>query len=55
MKKNKALLILLGVLIVLLAAYFALKAWNRQQSEKDEVSDAVVVTQIDRAEFMAIS
>lgn len=55
MKKNKALLILLGVLIVLLAAYFALKAWNRQQAEKDEESDAVVVTQIDPAEIKAIS
>ena len=55
MKKNKALLILLGVLIVLLAAYFALKAWNRQQAEKDEESDAVVVTQIDPAAIKAIS
>lgn len=55
MKKNKTLLILLGVLIVLLAAYFALKAWNRQQAEKDEESDAVVVTQIDPAEIKAIS
>ncbi len=55
MKKNKALLILLGVLIVLLAAYFALKAWNRQQAEKAEESDAVVVTQIDPAEIKAIS
>jgi len=54
-KKNKTLLILLGVLIVLLAAYFALKAWNRQQAEKDEESDAVVVTQIDPAEIKAIS
>lgn len=55
MKKNKTLLILLGVLIILLAAYFALKAWNRQQAEKDEESDAVVVTQIDPAEIKAIS
>lgn len=55
MKKNKTLLILLGVLIVLLAAYFALKAWNRQQAEKDEESDAVVVTQIDPAAIKAIS
>lgn len=55
MKKNKTLLILLGVLIVLLAAYFALKTWNRQQAEDDEESDAVVVTQIDPAEIKAIS
>ena len=55
MKKNKTLLILLGFLIILLAAYFALKAWNRQQAEKDEESDAVVVTQIDPAEIKAIS
>ena len=55
MKKNKTLLILLGVLIILLAAYFALKAWNRQQAEKDEESDAVVVTQIDPAGIKAIS
>ena len=48
-------MVLLGVLIVLLAAYFALKAWNRQQAEKDEESDAVVVTQIDPAEIKAIS
>ena len=46
MKKNKALFILLGVLLVLLIVYFALQSWNRQQEEKESEDEAVVVTEM---------
>ena len=40
-KKTKALYRLLGVLIVLMIAYFALQWWNRRQAEKDSEDAAV--------------
>ena len=30
-KKNKGLFIMIGILVVLLAAYFGLQAWNKSQ------------------------
>lgn len=54
-KKNKALFILLGVLLVLLIVYFALQSWNRKQEEKESEDEAVVVTDIDPEDITAIS
>ena len=38
-KKNKGLFILIGILVVLLAAYFGLQAWNKSQEDKAEQED----------------
>lgn len=58
MKKRKALFLLLGVLILLLAAYFALSYWNKGREEKEaEEAEAskIYVTDIGSDDITAIS
>ena len=56
MKKNRALFVLLGALVVLLIAYFALQSWNRRQAEKEKAEEeSVVVTDIDPDTVTAVS
>lgn len=45
-KKNKGLFILIGILVVLLAAYFGLQAWNKSQEEKAEQEDEAAVVHV---------
>ena len=45
-KKNKGLFILIGILVVLLAAYFGLQAWNKSQEEKAEQEDVAAVVHV---------
>lgn len=54
MKKKKSLFLLLGVLILLLIAYFALQAWNNRQEEKSEEASNVQVTDIDPDDITAM-
>lgn len=57
-KKNKGLLILIGILVVLLAIYFGLQAWNKSQEEKEkrENEAAVVhVTETDAEDIVSMS
>lgn len=55
-KKNRALFVLLGVLVVLLIAYFALQSWNRRQAEKEKAEEeSVIVTDIDPDTVTAVS
>ena len=45
-KKNKGLFILAGILVVLLAVYFGLQAWNKSQAEKEEQEDEAAVIHV---------
>lgn len=56
-KKNKGLFILIGILVVLLAAYFGLQAWNksREQKAEQENEEAVVhVTETDAEDIVSM-
>ena len=58
MKKNRGLMIALAVLVVLLAAYFGMRAWNTAQEEEkqaQEDAEKVYVTDTDPDEITAIS
>lgn len=57
-KKNKGLFILVGILVVLLAVYFGLQAWNKSQAEKEEQENeaAVIhVTETDAEDIVSMS
>lgn len=45
-KKNKGLFILAGILVVLLAVYFGLQAWNKSRAEKEEQEDEAAVIHV---------
>ena len=58
MKRRKGLIIMLCVLCVLLAVYFALYSWNSRQKEKEkarEEAGIIHVTDTDAAEITAFS
>lgn len=49
-KKRKQLFLLLGVLVLLLAAYLGMKLWNKKQAENQEVkkeAEAVYITDLE--------
>ena len=58
MKKNKGLIIALAVLVVLLAVYFGLRAWNAAREEEEQAQEEaakVQVTDTDPGNIMALS
>lgn len=57
MKRRKGLIIMLCVLCVLLAVYFALYSWNSRQKEKEKAREeaGIHVTDTDAAEITAFS
>lgn len=58
MKRKKGLIIMLCILCILLAVYFALSSWNSRQKEEEraqEESEVIHVTDTDAAEIVSFS
>lgn len=46
LKKKKGLIVMLGVLCILLAVYFALQSWNRRQEEEEQAREEAEVIHV---------
>lgn len=58
MKKKRSLIVLLGILILLLAVYFGLQAWNsslEKKAEEEEEAATIYVTDLDPETITAMS
>lgn len=58
MKRKKGLIIMLCILCILLAVYFALSSWNSRQKEEEraqEESEVIHVTDADAADIVSFS
>ena len=46
LKKKKGLIVMLGILCILLAVYFALQSWNRRQEEEEQAREEAEVIHV---------